>query len=199
MAGRRIPSGVLSLIRVGLARAEHGLSTLLALSIAIDVDVITLEPVLGLGRLAGSPEEEVVGIYVGFSGDLAGHCLLCLESESARHLAATLLGEAPGTSDLVDSALLEAGNITVSGLVNGLADSGGWRIQISPPVLARDMLGALLGTVLAAVSLSANELLAVRGRFRSDSSDPSGAKEIAGTLLLLPDAGSLRALMGDAR
>lgn len=182
-----------SLVQAGLARAEAGLSGLLAAPMSIAVDTIHLEPVLGVGRLVATPEAEVVGIYVGFSGDLAGHCLLCLDQGSAAHLAAGLLGDAAAQAELADSALLEVGNITVSGLVNGIADRGGWCIHVSPPALGRDMLGALVNTVLAAASLTASELLAVKGRFRSDAGD------ISGTILLLPDADSLRLLGGPGR
>lgn len=191
--GRVPPPGTAVLVRAGLRRAEAGLGELLAAPVEIAVETLTLEPVLDLGRLAGAPEAEVAGIYVGFAGDLNGHCLLCLDGESAAHLAARLLGEVAASPELADSALLEAGNITVSGLVNGLADSGGWRIQVSPPVLARDMLGALVNTVLAAASLTSAELLAVGARFRSV------AAEVRGTLLLLPDADSLTTLAGSGR
>lgn len=181
-------SSVSALVSAGLARAEAGLAALLGTPIAIEMDEMTLEPVLGVARLAGPLEAEVVGIYVAFVGDLTGHCLLCLDGDSAAHLAGRLLGDLNASSDLVDSALLESGNITVSGLVNGIADAGGWQIQTQPPALGRDMLGALVHTVLAAASLTADRLLRVQARFRADG------EEIHGTLLLLPDADSLHIL-----
>lgn len=181
----------IDLVRSGLGRAEQGLGELLGTAVAVDVELMTLEPALGLGRLAATPEAEVVGIYVAFAGDLAGHCLWCLDGASADRLAGQLVGMNGVPAALSDSALLEAGNIAVSGLVNGIADRGGWTIHVSPPALARDMLGALVNTVLAAASLTAEQWLAVQGRFCSQSGD------VAGTLLLLPDARSLGLLTGE--
>lgn len=180
------------LIRSGLFRAEQGLSELIGSPVRIEVDMITLEPALNLDRMAGDPEAGVAGVYVGFEGDLAGHCLLCLSAASARHLVTTLLG-VDDDPQMADSVLLEVGNIVVSGVVNGLADRGGWEIRVSTPSLGRDMLGALLNTVLTVASMTVAELLAVRARFRS------AEQEIAGTLVLLPDARSLRLLAGMGR
>lgn len=176
-----------ALVQAGLQRAEQGLSDLLGRSVGIDVDMMSLEPVLGLTRLARN-EALVTGIYVAFQGDLSGHALLYLPPSNAERLASRLLGEAP-PADMVDSALLEVGNITVSGLVNGIADCGGWRIHVSPPVLARDMLATLVNSILVEALQSSDSLLAVRGRFgtRGESLD--------GMVLLMPDAASLGALL----
>lgn len=180
-------------MRAGLQRAEQGLTGLLGFPVRIRVEEVALQPVLAAGLEPGPAEQDVVGVYVGFGGDLTGHCLLCLGEASAAELAGQLLGGGPWEADLVDSALLEFGNIAVSSAVNGLADAGGWEIRVTPPVLGRDMLGALVNTVLAAASLAAAELLAVRAQFRCAGS------EIAGTLLLLPDAASLRFLLATGR
>ncbi len=185
--------GVLSartvgLMQAGLARTEGGLSGLLGAPVQINLEILSLEPAPGLSRLAGGPADVVTGIYVAFSGDLRGHCLLYLDDVNVAHLVQRLVGET-ADADLVQSALLEAGNITVSGLVNGVADNGGWCIQVSPPALARDMLGSLMGSVLAAASLSSPELLAVRARFQVRGG------EVQGTVLLMPDAASLQALL----
>lgn len=181
-----------TLIKSGLNKAEEGLSQLLGVPAAIKVDVMTLEPVFDLERLAWAPEAEVVGVYIGYSGDLTGHCLLCFEGDDAQNLAEYMLG-GPDELELVDSAIMEAGNIFVSWLVNGLADSGDWKIIVTPPALARDMLGALVNTILAVASGTSEELFAVCVHFRT------AIEGIAGNLMLMPDADSLRALTGLGR
>lgn len=186
-------SGVLNastvaLVQAGLSRAEFGFSLLLDLPLTIHLELLSLEPPTVLSQLAGNPEETLTGIYVAFDGDLRGHCLLYLDDHNVARLVQRLLGD-PAPPALVESALLEAGNITVSGLVNGLADSGGWCIQVSPPVLSRDMLGCLINSVLTAASLSSAELLAVRARFQARG------EAVQGTVLLMPDAASLGVLL----
>ena len=84
--------------------------------------------------------------------------------------------------------MLEAGNIIVSWLINGIADRGGWKIAVTPPALARDMLGALVNTILAVASVESEELLAVCVRFKA------GDSGLTGTIMLMPDAESLRIL-----
>ena len=63
---------------------------------------------------------------------------MCLDGDNPDILAHLFLGDTDD-QELVDSALLEAGNIIVSWLINGIADRGGWKIAVTPPALARDM------------------------------------------------------------
>lgn len=183
-----VPEAAAALVREGLARAARGMSELLGAAADIAVERMVLAPAWQLDWLASEPEAEVVAIYVAFSGDLAGHCLLALDGPAAERLADRLVGGVPAPPGLRDSALLEFGNIAVSGVVNGIADRGGWHIRVAPPELARDMLGALVNTVLASASAGHRELLAVQGRLRA------GDLELQGAVLLLPDADSLREL-----
>lgn len=178
-----------ALALAGLHNAEQGLCQLLGMHVGIEIDLMTLEPVFDLERLAWAPEAEVTGVYVGYSGDLTGHCLLCLDGENPNLLAGLLLGDMDDP-EMVDSALLEAGNIMVSWLINGMADSGGWKIVVTPPALARDMLGALVNTILAVASAESEELFAVCVRFHT------GESGMTGTIMLMPDAESLRILTG---
>lgn len=158
--------------------------------VALHVDLMTLEPVLSLERVAWAPESEVIGIYIGFSGNLAGHCLICLDETSASALAAFLLGgDEDAPYEMAESALMEAGNIIVSWLVNAIADAGGWKILVSPPSLAYDMLGSLVNTILASALSTSEELMAVCVRFSADELN------MTGTLYFLPDADTLRALI----
>lgn len=193
MTGTQVAPEMERLVSTGLRKAEEGLSQLLGLPVSIRVDVMTLEPVFDLERLAWAPEAEIVGVYIGYTGDLTGHCLLCFENDDAERMANRMIGAPSDSQELTDSALMEAGNIFVSWLVNGLADCGGWKIMVTPPALARDMLGALVNTILAVASGTSEELLAVCVKF---STEVDG---ISGTLMLMPDAESMRALSGAER
>lgn len=184
-----LPPAAAELLAHGLAAAARGLSAFAGLPAAVAVEEVVLAPPGQVALPAGDPEEPVVGIYVGFAGDLRGHCLLVLDAAGAARLAGRLLAGAAAPAELADSALQEFGNIAVSGVVNAIADRGGWRIRVSPPALARDALACLVHTVLAAASLERPEVLAVRGRLKV------GALELCGTILLLPDPESLQALL----
>ena len=176
-----------ALAMAGLNNAGQGLAQLLGTEVTLEVDRMALAPVLELDELAWAPEADVTGIYIGYAGDLTGHCLLCLDGDNPDILAHLFLGDTDD-QELVDSALLEAGNIIVSWLINGIADRGGWKIAVTPPALARDMLGALVNTILAVASVESEELLAVCVRFKA------GDSGLTGTIMLMPDAESLRIL-----
>lgn len=184
-----VPEPAAELLRLGLEQAARSLTAFSGLETAIAVEGMALEPPWRLPPPAAEPEAQVVGIYVGFLGDLRGHCLLTLDAVRAGRLADRLLGGAPAPEAVRESALLEFGNIAVSGVVNAIADRGGWLIGLSPPVLARDTVAALVNSVLAAASAEHREVLAVRGRLRV------GELELWGTILLLPDARSLQELL----
>ena len=183
-----LSAGTAALVQAGLTRVETGFGSLLEVPLHIEMEVVSLEAPAALAGLATRPEELVAGVYVAFAGDLCGHCLLCLDAGNEQRLVQRLLGPDPPAA-LADSALLEVGNITVSGLVNGVADGGDWRIQISPPALARDRLGSLINSVLEAASLSSRKLLAVRAGFHTQG------EAMQGTVLLMPDAVSLAVLL----
>lgn len=184
-----VPPAAAELLAHGLAAAARSLSAFAGAPAAIAVEDVAVAPPGQVALPEGDPEQPVVGIYVGFGGDLRGHCLLVLDAAGARRLADRLLAQAAAPPELADSALLEFGNLAVSGVVNAIADRGGWRIRVSPPALARDALACLVHTVLAAASVEHPEVLAVRGRLKV------GALELCGTILLLPDPESLQALL----
>src|SRR5690606_31441759 len=78
-----------------------------------------------------------------------------------------LLGEFDVDADeeLADSALGELGNVVGSAFLNDLADRFSLRIKPSPPAVGRDMIGALLATLAAALAADERqELPAVRAQ-----------------------------------
>lgn len=181
----------------GLRCCQGGLSELVAARVGIEGSRVGLVPVFDVPKLLDDPDRVVVGIYVGFTGNVCGHGLLIFDEPSARWLLERLVGSAPATSGWDDpfsrSAILELGNVAVSGFLNGLADWFHMAIVPEAPVLACDILEAILSSIAASVSLAADQAVAISTRFVFD--DNAG---VHGYLLLLPDNDSLNKLLSSS-
>ncbi len=158
-------------------------------------------------------EAVVTGIYVGVDGDVSGHCILILSPADARALATRMIADlaapdlpaAPGlpaTSGngagkastaqdeaLILSALGEVGNITVSSLLNALADATHLRIASTCPAVVTDMAGAILEWPVLDLAQSADQALYIETRITI------GSFATSGSLALIPRTEGLARLI----
>ncbi len=180
-------------VRAGLQQSQAGLSGFTGADVKVEGTRVELMPVLDMAGLTGPKDQVVVGIYVGFEGSITGHGLLMFDQESAAWLVEQIVGsrvEGPVSSDsLARSALLELGNITISGFLNGLADWFNMTVLPTTPHIAFDIMAAILNSVLASVSVSAENAVSIETTFSFPSKD-----SVSGYLLLLPDHASLQTL-----
>lgn len=184
-------------MELGLTRAQEGLSGLLGVPVRLRGNMSKLVRVLEVPGLLDEPDQVALGIYVGFQGHMSGHGLLLFDEPSARWLGNLLLGNPRDDAGIDDpltvSALMELGNVTVSGFLNGVADRFGAAIQPFVPCVAHDMVGAILGYIAAALSVEMDFAVAVHTRFTFPDKD-----DVAGYLVLLPDQASLNLLLNSA-
>lgn len=135
--------------------------------------------------LAGDPEAPMVGIYLLMEGELSGHALLTMPLESALNMADLLMGDPPGTAtdlgELERSALAESGNLIVSYFLNSISSLTGEDMRPSPPAVMVDMLGAIMGVVLAEVAVASDDILVIG----TDLCDPDGL--VQARFWVLPD------------
>ncbi len=154
-------------------------------------------------EMAGGPETVVVAVYVGINGSLQGHGLLLFSPADAHRLAQVLLASLVGphelpaepSSDPFDfdelelSAIQEAGNVTISAFLNELGMHLHEAVQPTPPQIVIEMAGAVLDAVLIDLMSDVDQVLAAETVFTE------GGRDIDGTLLVLPRAGSLPVLL----
>jgi chemotaxis protein CheC len=138
------------LANIGSGTAGTALSSLLGRPVVISVPNAAALELVDAVDAAGAPEDVVWAVVVTVFGDLEATALLVVEESDAAAICA-LLGVAPDT-DTGRSALEEVGNILVASYVGALATMTGFVLDMRPPTSARDMLGALVSTVLAARS-----------------------------------------------
>jgi chemotaxis protein CheC len=158
----------------------------------------------GVGEVVaqvGSPDDVVVGVYLGITGSLHGHALLLLTPDGARRFAGLLLEGVLEPSDALagpdgdvvlsameTSALQELGNVTIAACLNELGKYFEEAVHPTVPQAIVEFAGAILDAVLLDLVTDVDQVLAAGTRFTI------GGETIDGTILILPDAPSLARL-----
>lgn len=179
----------------GIRRAGRALSDMVGKEIAMGSPTIRVVPLRDMPGLAGGPEAPVAAAYLGISGDVTAHIVLCFDLPSAHKLCGFLLDADPGDlqspefSPMARSALGETGNVTCSSLLNALSDHTGLTIRPSIPVLVVDMAGAILSAILAELGPAGDEAMVIETVF--------GQAEVSvnGYLFLLPSPEGLETII----
>ena len=146
------------LANIGSGTAGTALSSLLGSTIELSVPSASALELADAVEAAGEPDDLVWGVVVPVCGHVDATALLVVGEDDARTLCALLGVEAD--TETGRSALGEIGNIMVSSYVGALATMTGFELDLRPPQSTRDMLGAVVASVLAAHS-DAHELALV--------------------------------------
>lgn len=172
---------------IGVGNATTALSQLLGcVKVEMYVPEVALCPLSEIPDMLGGAEETVVGIYIKAPGDVSFYTIFLLSLESAQALVQELAGEDRLLAeDFSRSVLLEVGNIITAAYLNALSYMTNLTFLPKPPVLATDMAGAILGTVLADASVAEDCILVLKTAFATET------HEIEGSFLIIPDLDSL--------
>jgi chemotaxis protein CheC len=177
----------------GITSAAHGFSDMLGRTIQVAKPVARLVPLLSIPEIVGGPDEDAVGIYLRFNGDLVGQMLMIIPHQKALELADIIMDESPGTtqhlSSLEMSALGELGNLCSSFFLNSLAESSGISSRPSPPAVMVDLVGAILDIVVATIGGNSEQVWLVEANF-IDS-----AQSITADFWIIPEMNSLQILI----
>jgi chemotaxis protein CheC len=138
------------LANIGSGTAGTALSALLGRPVEISVPKAAALDLADAVDAAGAAEDVVWAVVVGVGGDLEATALLVVGERDAAAIGA-LLGVDPASED-GRSALEEVGNILVASYVGAVGSMTGFVLDLRPPASARDMLGAVVSTVIAARS-----------------------------------------------
>lgn len=178
----------------GVNHAADGLSGMIGRRIQVNSPAVKVMPVLTIPELIGRPEEDAVGIYLRFKGDLAGQIMMIISHGKAMDLLDLLVdvprGAPRNLGSLERSALGELGNLCGSFFLNFIAGTLDIALQPSPPAVMVDMVGAMLDVVVA-TSEDVGEYALL---FQADFMD--GDRCVDANFWVIPDLDSLRALIG---
>jgi chemotaxis protein CheC len=172
------------LAKLGSATAVSGLSQMLNKDFsvtALSIEEVSFKNTTGL---IGKPNNNVIGIYLQFTGHANGQILLTFDPKIAFELIDMALGvpiESTKTlGEMERSVLGEMGNIVGAFFLNSVADCVGSRLMPSPPVIVQGPAGAIIGAVMAKAATCSDALFVIKLKFHSSS------KEIEGNFLVLP-------------
>ena len=150
---------------IGAAHASKALSKIIGQRINVGVPIVTATPLMQLPAVLGNREELIVGVYLPVTGDLEGSVLLVFPQQSALALSDLLMGREVGTAKTLEeidkSALMEVGNILSAHCLTALSEFLGLRLVGRIPDLARDMVGAVIDSIIIKHSQRAEQALVI--------------------------------------
>lgn len=178
---------------IGAGNAAIALSQMVDKKVDLSVPKASLRPLAKVPEIAGGPETLVAGVYLHIEGDCTGSILMLIEHESAISLSKLMVTGEMGheeTQEMRRSALQETGSILSGAYLNALGQLTGLFFKPSVPGFAIDMAGAIIDHVLVDLADSEDYVLVVETDF------VISGQRIMGHLILFPDLGSLRLILG---
>lgn len=140
-------SAIQEVANIGTGNAATALSQMIGSSIDIAVPNAEFVPLQEAAERIGPVETPVFAVLTGVVGDVPASVLLVFPFAAAEALCGMLGTDAQ--SELGQSALQEIGNILTASYSNAIASMTGLSFEPEPPVVAMDMLGSLVDSVLA--------------------------------------------------
>ncbi len=179
--------------REGANNAAHGFSRMVGRKIHVNSPTAQLVPILNIPEIAGRPDDDAVGIYLRFSGDVDGQIMMIVPLNKALELVDLIIDVPPGTTQrlgsLERSALGELGNLCGSFFLNSIASITEAKLQPTPPAVMVDMIGAILDIVVATTGGISEQALLVQANFMD------GERCVEADFWVIPDINSLNEII----
>lgn len=178
---------------IGSGSAASALAEMLGRGVDIrvpEVHVLDYEQTIDV---MGGPENIVTGLLINLCGDIKGMMMFLLEQSFADIVLKTFF--AKENVDLVDmdatdmSAIQEMGNIMSGSYLQALSQLTGLTIDMNPPSMTVDMLGAIMNVPMTEFSEVADKVLFIDDGFIIEGNS------IKSSIILVPEMESLHTLM----
>ena len=177
----------------GVNNAAHGFSGMIGRKILVESPAAKLVPVLSIPEIAGKPDDDAVGIYLRFRGDVTGQIMMIVPNAKAMELVDLIVGVPQGTTQhlgsLERSALGELGNICGSFFLNSIASITHAKFHPTPPAVMVDMVGAILDIVVATAGGISEHVVLMQANFMD------GSRCVEADFWVIPDLSSLNELI----
>ncbi len=177
---------------IGAGHAATALSQLLSEPITMTVPNVSVVSLSEVSEILGGAEQQVVGIYMRVFGDVPGKIIFVFTEGEALTLAGMLTGSKKTIEALGDyekSALKEIGNIMTGAYLYALTKLTGYNVLSSVPILANDMVGAILNTALLEFGIIGDYALFIQTQFSLTQ------RKLNGHFFLVPNPDALDALL----
>ena len=179
---------------IGSGNATTALSSMVGKMIDIQVPSVK---VLGFSDAideVGGPEKIVAGILIRINGDIDGMIMFLFEQNLIALIVETFFGTTPenilSLNEAEMSALNEMGNIMAGSYVNAISQLACMTIDVEPPMMQIDMLGAIMSVPAIEMGEMGDKLLFIDNNMVIDQTS------IKSKMLLLPTIDSLDHLLG---
>ena len=181
---------------MGAGHAATALSQMTGQKIMISVPHLTISKLEDVPNQIEAREEPVAAVLMKMLGDLTGLTLLVFSQQTALQVAGLMMRK-PATTlgEIEQSALKEAGNILSAAYLNALSEFMGMILMPSPPTLVIDMSDAVLNETYLEVAQQSEYVFCVESEFELMESN----ERLRGFFLLMPDVGSLNAILRATR
>lgn len=182
-----------SIAKEGVDNAAYGFSSMVGRKIQFSKPTASLVPILTIPKIVGKPDDDAVGIYLRFVGDVAGQIMMIIPHQKALELADLLMGVPQGTTQqlgsLERSALGELGNLCGSFFLNSIAHMVKADFRPSPPAVMVDMVGAILDVVVVTTGGITDQVLLMQTNFMD------GSRCVEADFWVIPDMKSFQDLI----
>ena len=180
---------------IGSGNAATALSTMLDRKVDISVPRVSILDYNTVTENLGGPENLLTGLLLSLTGDVTGMIMFLLQKGFAHMIINTLTGmelESVGEMDeFSSSAICEVGNIMAASYINAIASMTGLCIDISPPDICVDMVGAILSVPAIYYANIGDKIIFIEDELDKQEHDPRSSSHI----LMIPEADSLHAIM----
>lgn len=178
---------------IGSGNAASSLSQMLGQPIDIAIPRISILDYNEAIADVGGAETQIVGLLLSLSGDVNGMMMFLLHQEFAALILNSLMGMDINSFEEIDdmgfSAIQEMSNIMAASFVNAISEMTGLVIDITPPSMTIDMLGAIMNVPAIYYSDISDKIILIKNEF-------SGVGQKAPAhIMLMPDVPSLEQIM----
>lgn len=177
---------------IGSGNAATALSTMLNRKIDMDVPNISVLPFPQVIEILGGAERLVAGSYLQVEGNAPMSILFVVPRDSISLFLEILLGKSDPRDTVLDdlsaSVIKEVTNILAGSYLTALSTLTNMVFTQSVPLLAYDMVGAILGDVLQLYGEVSDYALIIETVFLETD------RQVQGHLFLLPEPGSLETI-----
>ncbi len=179
------------LANIGVGNAVTALSSMLDDErIDMEVPVVKVVPLQDVPESFGDPENTVTATFCEAESPSFGLVLVfVMPLDAAQNMISKIMPDrSENLGEMERSLLMELGNIITGSYLSALSFLTGLTFHASPPRLGIDMAGAVLGTVIAETKTVDDQLILLKTCLNLESGG------IEGSVLILPDSGSLLTL-----
>lgn len=174
---------------IGSGNAASSLSAMLSKPVTMHVPKIKVLDYQAVIDEMGGPEKIVTAILVTFKGDIKGMMMFLLENAFAQIVVNTFMGKENINVIQMDeadsSAVKEMGNIMAGAYLSALAAMAEFTIQMDPPSMTVDMMGALMNAPMITLDDVGDKVLFIDEGFKIDN------VSINANIILIPEMESL--------